>query len=376
MSMQRIARPLALAALSVSIAVSGCTTPTPQRRKPLPPPPVVTRRPQPLPPPVWRPPPPAPRPQPQPAPPPVEAPSVALDAASLRPPGGIRRGLWKVIVVHHSEKANATPQGMDSYHRQRGWENGLGYHFVIGNGVNYPDGKIFVGPRWKKQQTGAHCKAGAGTYFGVRRAGNFFNENGIGICLIGNFDTSRPTAKQQAALKKLILHLCRETGINPRRVYGHGEVTHATACPGRNLSLAGLRSTLAAAQAGAPPFAQDARVFMSGVEMEPLELALFPGDSEDAPPADEHGHGAFAGAHLLAEGVDVVHGLVADALDYIADAQADALGRAAGRHVDHHHAASGAVGSAAGVGDPRAAPENCAARPADGAGDAPRLDLQ
>ena len=172
---------------------------------------------------------------------------------------------------------------MHAYHLQRGWENGLGYHFVIGNGVGYTDGKVFVGPRWKKQQPGAHCKAGAGTYFGVRRAGNFFNDNGIGICLIGNFENGRPTAKQQATLKKLILHLCRETGISPKRVYGHGEVTHGTLCPGRNFSIASLRSTLAAAEAGVPPFAAEARQRAAEEELT-LARAGYLTDADEAAP--------------------------------------------------------------------------------------------
>lgn len=327
--MQRIALPrILVVGAFVTVAVSGCTTPAPQPRRPLPAPPIVTRKPQPLPPPVVQ-------PQPRPAPPPVvqprpePAPSGAVDLAAIRPPRGIRRGQWKVIVVHHSEKANATPQGMDSYHRQRGWENGLGYHFVIGNGVNYPDGKLFVGPRWSKQQTGAHCKAGAGKYFGIWRASNFFNENGIGICLIGNFESGLPTPRQQATLRKLITLLCSETGVSPSRVYGHGEVTHGTLCPGRNFSVAALRSALASSAA--------ANVgFDDGVELARTDL-------DDAPAAHRHAYHALLGAHPLAKGVDVVYRVVGDALDYITDPQVYAAGRAVGCDVDHDDAAGAAA---------------------------------
>jgi hypothetical protein len=135
---------------------------------------------------------------------------------------------------------------MDSWHRQRGWA-GLGYHFVIGNGTGYPDGQLYVGSRWREQQTGAHCKCAAGRYLGVWRPGNFFNERGIGICLIGDFDQGRPTARQWQTLRDLIAVLISEADIDPSQVYGHGEITHRTACPGRNLNMDALRRAVAAA---------------------------------------------------------------------------------------------------------------------------------
>lgn len=244
--MQRIA---ILSLLTIGALVwTGCAGEGGGRK---PPDPIyLTRRPEP--PPTYAPPaPPPPRPTPAPVPKPVERPaSVNLDTASLMPPGGIRRGRWNVIVVHHSESPKSTPAGMDSWHRQRGWK-GLGYHLVIGNGIGYPDGEVFVGPRWKSQSTGAHTGADAGTYFGTRRPSNFFNEHGIGICLIGNFEGGSPTPRQMATLQQLIAYLCSETGIPPTRIYGHGEITHKTQCPGRLLQnrIAGLRQSVARALA-------------------------------------------------------------------------------------------------------------------------------
>jgi hypothetical protein len=167
--------------------------------------------------------------------------------SSWTPPGGIKKGLWQVIVVHHSASPKSTPQGMNSWHLQRGWENGLGYHFVIGNGIGYPDGEVFVGPRWKSQITGAHCKTGGGKFFGRSRPSGFFNDHGIGVCLIGNLETSRPTAKQLATLRKLLAFLSSKTGISSDEIYGHREVTHKTECPGRNVSMDGVRRSAAAA---------------------------------------------------------------------------------------------------------------------------------
>lgn len=164
--------------------------------------------------------------------------------AAWTPPGGIKRSMWKCIVVHHSASDKATPQSMNSWHLQRGWENGLGYHFVIGNGVNYPDGQIFVGPRWRSQQEGAHCKNAAGKFFGLWRKSGYYNDHGIGICLIGDFDKGRPTAKQRESLARLTAFLCAEAGVSPDHVHGHGEVTGKTKCPGTHLDVAWLRRSV------------------------------------------------------------------------------------------------------------------------------------
>jgi len=221
-------------------ALSGCAQPTRVSTGTLPPPLLATRRPPPRR--VLPPPPPPERPQPS-----ATYPEAPLSRRELIPRGGIHRGQWQVIVVHHSASDIDTPQSMDNYHRNvRKWSNGLGYHFVIGNGVNTEDGKIYVGPRWRRQIVGAHCKSSRGRYFGRYRPDNYFNEHGIGICLIGNMEKHAPTAKQLVALQQIVSLLCTETGIEPTYVYGHGDVTHKTACPGRYLSrkLAGVRATV------------------------------------------------------------------------------------------------------------------------------------
>jgi hypothetical protein len=136
---------------------------------------------------------------------------------------------WKWIVIHHS----ATPAGsaafFDRAHRQKGWDE-LGYHFVIGNGTGSRDGQIEVGPRWPKQKWGAHAKT----------ADNQFNDYGIGICLVGNFEIDRPTAAQVRALAKLTAYLMQTYHIPADHVIGHGQAK-PTGCPGRNVSIAEIR---------------------------------------------------------------------------------------------------------------------------------------
>jgi len=65
---------------------------------------------------------------------------------------------WKYIVIHHSASYKGSASSIDRYHREeKGWENGLGYDFVIGNGRGSRDGQIEVGGRWNKQIKGAHA---------------------------------------------------------------------------------------------------------------------------------------------------------------------------------------------------------------------------
>lgn len=201
----------------------------------------------------------APLPPPLPRTPPPQAaprrPHYSIDADAILPPGRIRPGRWRSIVVHHSAGATDTPQTMDRFHRTvRNWENGLGYHFVIGNGVNTVDGRVYPGPRWYRQLTGAHCKTAAGNFFGAWRPANYFNDSGIGICLIGHFDQARPTAKQLQTLEELLRLMCQELGIPPANIYTHGQVTGRTECPGQHLSasLASLRAAVARQVAFAP----------------------------------------------------------------------------------------------------------------------------
>lgn len=138
---------------------------------------------------------------------------------------------WKYIVVHHSDTKVGSAASFDRYHREvRHWDE-LGYHFVIGNGTGSADGQVEVGPRWTKQKIGAHA--------GVRE----FNEYGIGICLVGDFQTDRPSSAQMRSLGQLVAYLERTYRIPESRVMGHGQIPgKSTNCPGRNLNIATVRA--------------------------------------------------------------------------------------------------------------------------------------
>jgi hypothetical protein len=156
-----------------------------------------------------------------------------------KPPGGVSNR-WNTIVIHHSAGDFGSAAHFDKYHRTvKNWDE-LGYHFVIGNGNGATDGLIEVGPRWLKQKHGAHCKTD----------GNYYNEHGIGICLVGNFESKRPTNAQIQSLKRLVRFLMRETGVRAEKIVSHGDVTGKTECPGRHFPLHWFRRSLDTYSAG------------------------------------------------------------------------------------------------------------------------------
>ena len=142
---------------------------------------------------------------------------------------------WSHIVIHHSATPSGSARMFHEHHlKTRGWRNGLGYHFVIGNGTNSGDGRIEVGPRWRRQIPGAHA--------GKR----YYNDHGIGICLVGDFNKTQPTPKQMAALKRLVRYLQKRNFMPLEDIVGHRRVKSATGCPGKNFSMQAFRGALAA----------------------------------------------------------------------------------------------------------------------------------
>ena len=127
---------------------------------------------------------------------------------------------WQFIVMHHTASTGGSIESIHEDHlKNRGWL-GIGYHFVIGNGNGMGDGVVEPTFRWRQQIHGAHA--------GVEN----YNENGIGICLIGNFEDAPPTTAQLSAAKRLVQTLQHEYRIPRERVVGHGSIK-STKCPGR-----------------------------------------------------------------------------------------------------------------------------------------------
>ena len=159
--------------------------------------------------------------------------SAALKKQLDRTP--IKRGQWKHIVVHHSATPVGTVAGLDRHHREvLHMENGLAYHFVIGNGRGMPDGEIVAAPRWTKQLAGGHLKS------------EQLNKISLGICLVGNFEEQPPSSRQLRTLASLINYLTSRCQLTKEAVKTHKQInTVSTRCPGKRFPVKALLELVA-----------------------------------------------------------------------------------------------------------------------------------
>jgi hypothetical protein len=147
-----------------------------------------------------------------------------IDAIRRAP---VKRRRWQFIVVHNSGTRQGNARVFDYYHRHvRRMQNGLAYHFVIGNGTSTGNGQIEVGDRWRRQINGGHVHS------------DYLNNISLGICLVGDFNRDQPTRAQLDACEELIRYLRERCGKVDRGeipVRPHREMNPprwATDCPG------------------------------------------------------------------------------------------------------------------------------------------------
>jgi len=141
----------------------------------------------------------------------------AQEAAPPPPPP--RNPSFRMIVLHHSATHGGSAAAFERNHRAR--LGGLAYHFIVGNGSGSEDGIVETGYRWRDQIPGPHTK------------NQEVNLRSVGVCLVGDLQTSAPTKKQMGALLDLLERLCRECEIPADRIRSHREVDPETVCPGR-----------------------------------------------------------------------------------------------------------------------------------------------
>lgn len=141
---------------------------------------------------------------------------------------------WKYIVIHHSSTQNGNAKIFDHYQREeKKIRDGLIYHFVIGNGSKSGNGEIEVGERWHKKMAGPHCLDPK------------MNEQSIGICLVGDFEKTKPTKTQINALVDLLKKLQKDFQIPKENIIGRNEVDKGkTDSPGKNFSITEIRAKL------------------------------------------------------------------------------------------------------------------------------------
>jgi len=139
----------------------------------------------------------------------------------------VKRRRWQFIVVHNSGTRQGNARVFDYYHRHvRRMQNGLAYHFVIGNGTSTGNGQIEVGDRWRRQINGGHVHS------------DYLNNISLGICLVGDFNRDQPTRAQLESCEELIRYLRERCGKIDRGeipVRPHREMNPPrwpTDCPG------------------------------------------------------------------------------------------------------------------------------------------------
>lgn len=93
---------------------------------------------------------------------------------------------WKYIYIRHSRTASGSALTITNA------RSIPADHFVIGNGDGAVDGEIQIGQRWDTQSS-AQAPAGAS-----------IDPACISICLIGDFDQTRPTPTQLHRLVQLV----------------------------------------------------------------------------------------------------------------------------------------------------------------------------
>lgn len=137
-----------------------------------------------------------------------------------------RRALRDIrrIVLHHSATDTGTPEAFARYHVQsQGWP-GIAYHYVI----------MRDGTAYKTQEASVMSYHAAGA-----------NKDGLGICMVGNFDRYDPPLAQLRACLELCIDLCRAYNIPVAGVIGHREVPGTMkTCPGKRIDMHEFRRLL------------------------------------------------------------------------------------------------------------------------------------
>jgi hypothetical protein len=136
-----------------------------------------------------------------------------------------RMGRIERITVHHdamdaagfrsADQARDRLSDIQRAHMNNGWAD-IGYHYAID-----PTGTVWSARPIQLQ--GAHVKD--------------WNENNLGIMLMGNFMHERPTPQALQALQELVRSESARYRVPASRISTHRELA-TTACPGDNLQQA------------------------------------------------------------------------------------------------------------------------------------------
>jgi hypothetical protein len=133
-----------------------------------------------------------------------------------------RKHVARFITIHHAGvdwKPGRDPaqfvKTMQAWgQREKHWPD-LAYHFLIA-----PDGRIFEA-RSMEYEPESNTK--------------YDLQGHIGVELMGNFETQRPSKQQIESCVKLVAWLCQEKKIDPSQIAGHKDRAKGqTSCPGKD----------------------------------------------------------------------------------------------------------------------------------------------
>lgn len=159
--------------------------------------------------------------------------NVGLDSI-FQTASPIEAGRWDSIVIVHSGTPAGSANDIAESHRELGYD-GLGFHFVIGNGTRMGDGEIHVGYRWVDQRGGAEL-AGVRDGFATSRA--------IEVCLIGDGDRRPFTEEQLHRLAQVVTALAKRLDIPTQKIHLHKDLAGTTS-PGQFFPQAEFEQLLA-----------------------------------------------------------------------------------------------------------------------------------
>lgn len=144
---------------------------------------------------------------------------------------------WAVVTAEQFHQMKANPQYKDARFEEP-WRD-IGYHFGIEKVNDHYE--ILFGRM--PEEKGAHCPEAS------------MNERGIGICVVGNWDSAIPPKEQFDKLVGLCKWLMKIYGIEPEHVIGHrdgpllGHIAlndpNKKTCPGKMFDMEYLRRQLA-----------------------------------------------------------------------------------------------------------------------------------
>jgi N-acetyl-anhydromuramyl-L-alanine amidase AmpD len=129
---------------------------------------------------------------------------------------------WRFIIIHHSAAAAAPAKASAPGRPEGPSEDGVPYHFIIHRAAGPADGQVTATQQWIEQLDGASGRPTDRPDLGG---------DGIHICLVGDFDHQKPTARQMTSLQLLVMSLRDRYNIPLELIVGHSEINN-THCPG------------------------------------------------------------------------------------------------------------------------------------------------